>query len=443
VSGAPGLALIGAALAPSPAPVTLRVAYSGGRDSHVLLHWLAGQRAALAPHRLLAVHVDHGLQADAARWADHCAAVCAALGVPLQTHRIDARPAAGQSPEAAARRARYAALAADMQDGDVLLTAHHQTDQAETVLLALLRGAGVAGVAAMPAQKRFGRGWLLRPLLTWPAERLARYAQEHGLDWVEDPSNRDARFDRNFLRTEVLPRLARRWPAATATLARHAAHAAEAQALLDDIASADGATTEQLTVMQLAALSPVRQRNLLRAWLHHHGAEAPSTARLDELLRQALTAAGDRLPCVAFGDHAVRVWRGRLYLTPEPLPPPPASCLWRIDTPLELPGIGRLSTEPVSGAGLKLALLGEPPTLEVRFRGAAGGKTLRKRLQELTVPPWQRERWPLLYRGDRLLQIAGRAPAPADRAAPGEAGVRIRFEPCPTRPETEPCAHKP
>ena len=428
-----GLALIHAALTNAPAPVTLRIAYSGGRDSHALLHWLATEREAFAPHRLRAVHVDHGLHADSARWAAHCAAVCAALDVPLDVHRVDARAAPGESVEAAARAARYAALATDMQGGDLLLTAHHQADQAETVLLALLRGAGLAGTAAMPAKRRFGRGWLLRPLLDYTAEQVARHAEEHGLAWVEDPSNRDARFDRNFLRGEALPLLARRWPAAATTLARHAAHAADAQALLDEIATADGADAAQLTVAQLAALSPSRQRNLLRAWLARHGAAAPSTARLDEVVRQALTAGADRLPCVAFGDHAVRVWRGRLHLTPEPLPPAPASCLWRIDTPLELPGVGRLSAEPAPGAGLRLAPLDEPPMLDVRFRanqGAnTGGDSLRKRLQELAVPPWQRAYWPLLFQGDRLLQIAGRAPVPADRAAPGEAGVRIVWQP--------------
>ena len=429
MSGESGLGLILAALAKTPAPVALRVAYSGGRDSHVLLHWLAAERESFAPHRLRAVHVDHGLNADSARWAEHCAAVCAALDVPLDIHRVDARQAPGESPEAAARAARYTALASHMQDGDLLLTAHHQTDQAETVLLALLRGAGLAGTAAMPAQRRFGRGWLLRTLLDWPAERVARYADEHGLGWVEDPSNRDSRFDRNFLRTEALPLLARRWPAAATTLARHAAHAADAQALLDEIATADGADAAQITVAQLAALSPTRQRNLVRAWLHRHGAAAPSTARLDEVVRQALTAGADRLPCVAFGDHAVRVWRGRLHLTLEPLPPAPATRLWRIDTPLELPGVGRLWAEPVRGAGLRLALLGEPPALDVRFRADVGGDSVRKRLQELAVPPWQRAHWPLLFRGDRLLQIAGRAPVPADRAAPGEAGVRIVWRP--------------
>mgnify|MGYP001213434915 CR=1 FL=1 len=429
MSGEGGLALIHAALADSPAPVTLRVAYSGGRDSHVLLHWLAAEREAFAPHRLRAVHVDHGLNADSARWAAHCAAVCAALDVPLDLHRVDARPAPGESPEAAARAARYTALASHMQDGDLLLTAHHQTDQAETVLLALLRGAGLAGTAAMPAQKRFGRGWLLRPLLDSPAGRVARYADEHGLAWVEDPSNRDARFDRNFLRAEALPLLARRWPAAATTLARHAAHAADAQALLDEIATADGADAAQITVAQLAALSPTRRRTLGRPCCPRHGAAAPSPARLDEVGRQARPAGPDRLPCVAFGDHAVRVWRGRLHLTPEPFPPTPATRLWRIDTPLELPGVGRLWAEPVRGAGLRLALLGEPPALDVRFRADVGGDSVRKRLQELAVPPWQRAHWPLLFRGNRLLLIAGRAPVPADRAAPGEAGVRIVWRP--------------
>jgi tRNA(Ile)-lysidine synthase len=443
VSGESGLDLIHAALAKSPAPVTLRIAYSGGRDSHALLHWLAGERAAFAPHRLCAVHVDHGLHADAARWAEHCAAVCAALDVPLDIHRVDARPSPGESLEAAARAARYGVLAADMDDGDLLVTAHHQADQAETVLLALLRGAGLAGAAAMPAQKRFSRGWLLRPLLDYPVERVARYAEEHGLAWVEDPSNRDARFDRNYLRTEALPLLARRWPAAATTLARHAAHAGDAQALLEEVANTDGADTAQLTVAQLAVLSPARQRNLLRAWVTRHGAAAPSTARLDEVVRQALNAGADRLPCVTFGEHAVRVWRGRLHLTPEPLPPAPASLRWRIDTPLDLPGVGHLRAEPARGAGLKLTLLGEPPVLDVRFRVDVGGDSLRKRLQELAIPPWQRAHWPLLCRGDRLLQIAGREPVPGDRAAPGEAGVRILFDPCLTRPKTDPCASRP
>ncbi|HEX2797615.1 MAG TPA: tRNA lysidine(34) synthetase TilS, partial [Immundisolibacter sp.] len=412
-------------------PVTLRIAYSGGRDSHVLLHWLAGQRAALAPHWLRAVHVEHGLHPDCARWAEHCTQVCAALQVPLDVRRVDARAQRGQSAEAAARAARYAALAADMQDGDLLLTAHHQDDQAETVLLALLRGGGLAGAAAMPGRRRFGPGWLLRPLLDWPAARLARYAHTHALQWVEDPSNGDARFDRNFLRGQILPLIGRRWPAAQAGLARHAAHAAEAQGLLDELAAADGATADTLAVTQLAALPAARQRNLLRGWLRVHGVPAPSWARLETLRHQALTAGADRLPYLPLGEHAVRIWQGRLHLTPEPLPAAPAGPVqWRLDAPLDLPGIGRLQAQVGAGIGIAAALLGEPAMVEVRFRSdAGGGKALKKRLQALAVPPWERGRLPLLFRGAQLLQVAGQAPRTHARAVDGQPGYCIAWQP--------------
>ena len=425
-----GCDLIRTALAATGAPVTLRIAYSGGRDSHVLLHWLAGQRAALAPHRLRAVHVEHGLHPDCARWAEHCAAVCAALGVPLDVRRVDARAARGESAEAAARTARYAALAADMQAGDLLLTAHHQADQAETVLLALLRGAGLAGAGAMPGLRRFGRGWLLRPLLDWPAADLASYAHAHALQWVEDPSNGDARFDRNFLRGQILPLLGTRWPAAGAGLARHAAHAAEAQALLDELAAADGATADTLAVTQLAALSAPRQRNLLRGWLRAKGVAAPSRARLEALRHQALTAGADRLPYLPLGEHAVRIWQGRLHLTPEPLPAAPAGPVqWRLDAPLDLPGSGRLQAQVCDGDGIAAALLGEPAVVEVRFRSDVGGKALKKRLQAMAVPPWERGRVPLLFRGAQLLQAAGQAPRTHARAADGQPGYRIVWQP--------------
>lgn len=430
MSAGAGLDLIRTALPATGAPVTARVAYSGGRDSHVLLHWLAGQRAALAPHRLRAVHIDHGLHPDSARWAEHCTAVCAALGLPLDVRRVDASPVRGESAEAAARAARYAALAADMADGDLLLTAHHQADQAETVLLALLRGAGLAGAAAMPPRRRFGPGWLIRPLLDWPAGRLAGYAQMHALRWVEDPSNGNARFDRNFLRGEVMPLLSARWPAATQGFARHATHAAEAQALLDELAAADGATAETLSVSQLAALSAPRQRNLLRGWLRAHGVLALSCARLDELLRQALTAGGDRQPHLRLGPHGVRIWRGRLYLIDEAAPAAPTAPLrWRLDAPLDLPGIGRLWAESGSGVGVAAALLGEPPVFEVRFRtDEVGGKALKKHLQALAVPPWLRDRVPLLCRDDQVVQVAGGEPLAAWRASPGEPGYRIVWQ---------------
>lgn len=426
-----GLDLIRAALPTAGPPVTAYIAYSGGRDSHVLLHWLAGQRDALAPHRLRAVHIDHGLHPDSGRWATHCVTVCAALQLPLDVRKVDASAAPGQSTEAAARMARYAALAAAMADGDLILTAHHQADQAETVLLALLRGAGLAGAAAMPARRRFGSGWLLRPMLDWQAQRVTDYAQTHALRWVEDPSNSNARFDRNFLRSDVVPRLGRRWPAAVQNLARHAAHAGEAQVLLDELAAGDGAAADTLSVSRLATLSVPRQRNLVRGWLRGHGVAAPSCARLEALLHQALTARTDRLPRQHFGEHAVRVWQGRLHLTREPLPAAPADTLhWRPDAPLDVPGLGRLHAELRHGAGIAAALLGEPPLIEVRFRcDANGGKALKKRLQAMTVPPWQRHQVPLLFRGKTLLQVAGQAPVHTARARPDQPGYCVAWQP--------------
>ncbi|WP_440940447.1 tRNA lysidine(34) synthetase TilS [Immundisolibacter sp.] len=423
-----GLQTLRAALPAGGQPVTVHVAYSGGRDSHVLLHWLAERRARLAPHRLGALHVDHGLQPQAAGWATHCHRVCAGLDVPLEVVAVDARPTSGESPEAAARAARYRAFAARLAAGDLLLTAHHQADQAETVLLALLRGAGPAGTAAMPPRRRLGAGWLVRPLLDWPAARLAAYAAEHGLDWVDDPSNRDTRYDRNFLRHAVLPQLAGHWPDAAAALARHAVHAGEAQALLDDLAAVDGCTETTLAVSRLTPLSPARQRNLLRGWLRWHGAPVPSQRRLEELLRQALVAGADRQPCLELGAHAVRAWRGRLYLTPQPLPPAPAPQRWHLAEPLHLPGGGRLWATPAVGDGIAADRLGAPPCIEVRFRDSAGAPVgLKQRLQRSGLPPWWRGQVPLLFGGGRLLQVAGQAPL--ESARPGQGGWCVHWTP--------------
>lgn len=423
-----GLQALRAALPAGGGPVTIHVAYSGGRDSHVLLHWLAGRRARLAPHRLAALHVDHRLQPRSGRWAAHCQRVCTALQVPFEVLTVDARPAAGESPEAAARVARYRAFAARLAAGDLLLTAHHQADQAETVLLALLRGAGPAGTAAMPSHRRLGAGWLVRPLLDWPPARLAAYAAAHGLDWVDDPSNHDTRYDRNFLRHAVLPLLAGHWPDATAALARHATHAGEAQALLDDLATVDGGAEATLPVSRLELLSPARRRNLLRGWLRRHGAPVPSHRRLEELLRQALAAAADRQPCLELGAHAVRVWRGRLYLTPHPLPPAPAPRRWCLTEPLHLPGGSCLQATPAVGDGIAAGRLGAPPCVEVRFRDSAGAPGgLKQRLQRSGLPPWWRGQVPLLFGAGQLLQVAGQAPlAPA---APGQAGWCVRWTP--------------
>lgn len=253
-----------------------RIAFSGGLDSTVLLHLLVtlSQRQPLPP--LSALHVHHGLQAVAEAWPDHCRSVCAALGVPLDVVAVQVRP--GPSVERAAREARYAAFVAAIHRNEVLLTAQHRDDQAETLLFRLLRGAGVKGLAAMPAQRPLGQGHLLRPLLDVPRAELEAYARQHGLSWIEDPSNDDHRYARNYLRQRVFPVLAKQWPQASTTLARSAAHMGEAQGLLDDLAQIDLAQAatpgafdwlglQSLALAPLRALSPARQRNALSHWL--------------------------------------------------------------------------------------------------------------------------------------------------------------------------------
>ncbi len=217
----------------------LWVAYSGGRDSHVLLSLLAAIRARLEPVELHIVHVNHDLSPNAAKWAQHCAMVCQALKLPYQALNVDATPMVGESQEAAARNARYQALEQLLVAGDALCTAHHQEDQAETLLLQLMRGAGPKGLAAMPESAPLGEALLLRPLLGVSRDTLCSYAQTQGLEWIDDESNFDTRFDRNYLRREVMPRLKKRWPAAAQTVSRSAAHCAKASHTLQSVAKVD------------------------------------------------------------------------------------------------------------------------------------------------------------------------------------------------------------
>ena len=399
------------------------VAYSGGLDSHVLLHWLAqGQ----LPQQISAIYIDHGLQSASAAWGEHCAAVCAALHIPLHIERTDARPAAGESPEAAARRVRYAALAAHVDASTALLTAHHADDQAETLWLQLLRGSGVHGLAAMPHFAPLGAGWLLRPLLKVTQRELRAYAAAHGLRWIEDPSNQDIDFDRNYLRQRVLPLLQQRWPALPRTSGRAAQLCAEAASILDEVALADlsavqGAQAQQIFIPALRNLSAARQRNVLRYWLRQLHLPIPEARQLQQI-EAALAAAQDRNPWVRWGGAQVRRYRQYLYALPALVQPAmQREYLWQMEgavwPPLELAGIGHLRMERVYGAGIRPAML-EAAALLVRFRqggerwrpqGRAHSQELKKLLQEAGIPPWERERLPLLYQ-----QPLAAAAAPAE-----------------------------
>lgn len=302
-----------------PGDAHLWLAYSGGMDSEVLLHGLWRLRAQHA-FTLSAIHVHHGLHASADAWAAHCQARCTALQVPLTVKQVAAQPAAGQSPEDAARKARYAALADVIQSScDYLLTAHHERDQAETLLLQLIRGAGPKGLSAMPYEQAFQQGFLLRPLLSCDYQSLQAYAREHDLLWIEDDSNQDLRYARNYLRLRVLPLLQQRWPSVTATIGRSAQLCAEADALLNEFAALDYAvvadqTNGTLNVARLLELSSARQRHVLRYWLAEQGALMPNQAQLAAMQTSLLTPRIDAKPEVYWGDWVVRRIQGVLLL---------------------------------------------------------------------------------------------------------------------------------
>jgi len=391
----------------------LRVALSGGLDSTVLLHAMAAL-AAEAQLNLRAIHVDHGLQAESPAWARSCAATCRAAGVPLEILTLRLAPPRGASVEAAAREARYAALAPLLEDGEWLLTAHHRDDQLETVLIQLLRGAGVAGLAAMPVRVAFGRGCHVRPLLDFDRAELVAYAGAHRLAWHEDPMNLDLRFDRGWLRSRVLPAVRERWPSAAVTVARSASHLAEASRLLSEIARADAAglvDAGRLSLEGLARLSRDRQVNLVRGWLREQGLRPPPSARLQAAMPAFLTAREDGAPALRWDAGEVRRYRGRLYaLHPmqEALPARNEG-----GTSLELgPGCGRFTLVEGAEGGLCAARALQPV-----FRFRRGGESLRphaerprKRLkdlcQEAGIVPWMRERLPLVFVGEQLVAVA-------------------------------------
>ena len=424
-------------------PVTrFWLAYSGGCDSHVLLHAAAGlrQRGGLAA--IHAVHVDHGLQTASGEWARHCAAVCAELQIPFTLLEIDARAMAGESPEAAARHARYRAIAELMQGGDCLLTAHHQDDQAETLLLQLLRGGGPHGLAAMPEVSAFAAGLHARPLLPFSRDDLRRYAQQQALRWIDDPSNSYAGFDRNFLRMTVMPLLRERWPAAARVLSRGAVHQAEAARLLDALAADDLRACRELEgtvrISSLLTFDEARQRNVLRHWLKGLGLKLPDTVRLARLQQEVLHAAPDRSPEVHWEGVTVRRYRDRLYaLPPQSAPEDIAEILtWDIAQPLRLSDGTRLSAVPSRGAGVKATLCSRQP-VTVRYRRGgeqcqpapqASTRPLKKLLQEAGVAPWERERIPLIYVGERLAAVAGYWVCAPCQASEDEEGFRFEWQ---------------
>ncbi|MFP1679788.1 tRNA lysidine(34) synthetase TilS [Alloalcanivorax sp. C16-2] len=408
---------LSAELARRAPPGPLWLAFSGGLDSTVLLHLLAG--AGLGA-RLTALHVDHGLHPDSAAWAAHCQTVARHLGVAFESTKVTVDRAAGL--EAGARDARYRALTARAGSA-TLITAHHRDDQAETLLLRLLRGAGVAGLAAIREHGRRGDTPLWRPLLGLSRRRLLERAEQGGWSWLEDPSNTDQSLDRNYLRGTVLPALSRRWPGVLATLARAADHQAEAAALLDERAAEDaaalGATGDRLA-LTVASLSGPRRRNLLRWWLREAGAGAPSQALLAQI-EGLLAAPADRAARVEWGGWQLRRFGGELHLL-DRATLAPLTEEWGWPPGQDAFSLGAWRLEPVADAPAPPAPASTPLLWRPRDAGplrlvpATGGERLfrngcHQRVSELWraagVPPWRRAQWPLVYEGDTLRCVPG------------------------------------
>ncbi|NWN83307.1 MAG: tRNA lysidine(34) synthetase TilS [Halomonas sp.] len=410
--GMPLQAMIDDALAHTAPGRCVWVALSGGLDSSLLLA-LAVDACRRHPRPLRALHVHHGLQAAADDFEGHCRVLCERLGVALRVTRVEVDRVNGQGLEGAAREARYAAFLRHVAAGESLWLAQHRDDQAETLMLAALRGSGVRGLAAMPAERDWQGRRLLRPLLDIPRARLEADAARRGLAWTEDPSNAECDQDRNYLRHAILPRLAERWPQAGRSLSRSAALCGEADGLLAELAGLDlaglGGDPGRLSLDGLSRLSAPRRRLLVRHCCERLGLSLPPARRLESLLAQ-LGARVDAGVRVAWRGGEARVWRGHLYLlAPMQALPSTWEIEWDERGPLVTP-FGRSTTALVGpGGGSEtddLRLRATPRRGGERLRLAGRGRRdLKRLLQELEVPPWRRERLVVVWSGNAPVAV--------------------------------------
>lgn len=393
------------------------VAYSGGLDSHALLVLMAQLQEKDSSLGLRAVHIDHGMQSESPGWAEHARHICAALNIPLIVRKVEEINTA-DGPEAGARMARYAEFSAVLQKGEHLLLAQHAEDQAETFLLQALRGSGPDGLAGIPRKRRFASGFMGRPVLACSQESLQAFAREEKLDWIEDPSNQNLRYDRNYLRHKILPLLKARWPAAAHTLSRSAVRSgAASQTLLglsqQDLEGLKISGTSELSIEKLKALPRERAFAALRLFVRERGLRMPRLQDLVQVMSDLIDARSDSNGVVNVRDYLFRRHRDSLYLLlhdADPLPflhhwPAPFEALLIPETGLtitrelcaeqgiRMPEAGVITIK--SRAGGELIKLGEPT-----FH-----KAVKKVLQESAIPPWLRESIPLLYVDERLAAI--------------------------------------
>ncbi|MGO1794029.1 MAG: tRNA lysidine(34) synthetase TilS [Oceanisphaera sp.] len=420
-------------LAPEHALV---VGFSGGLDSTVLLA-LTARLAAEHKVAVRAIYIAHGLQSAADAWPAHCQQVAESLGVSCQTLTVDVQLGPRVSLEAAARTARYQAFSESLQPNEVLLTGHHLDDQAETLLLALKRGAGVSGLAAMPAKKALGMAQQWRPLLPCSRAQLEAYAYQQGLEWVEDPSNSDNAFDRNFLRNRIMPMLQQKWPSFTTTLARSAELCAEQADLAEEVAVQDLPQSLNsgggVLIAHLQSLSQARRHNVLRYWLQHQGVYA-SRRQLQAIWQEVALARPDASPKVRVAEQVIQRYQGALYV-PVAMADPIELASLQGEQWLDV-GVGQLKLSWVSeNADLAadvdinvLQLVFNRSGLRAQPYGRAGSRPLKKLWQEYAIAPWQRASMPLLMQGDSLVAVVGLFVCQTYQAKPNQAGWRIEWQ---------------
>ncbi|NOU23709.1 MAG: tRNA lysidine(34) synthetase TilS [Methyloglobulus sp.] len=396
----------------------LYIAYSGGIDSHVLLHLCASIEH--LKDKITAVYVNHGLQDEAEGWSKHCEQVCGNLDVKFLGLKANAQAAPGESPEEAARNARYAALKPLLAKDDVLLVAQHAEDQLETVLLQLFRGSGLKGLSGMPEIMVFGQGKLLRPLLDISKNAIFDYADVNQLEWIEDPSNQHTHFDRNFLRHDVIPLLKQRWPSLEKTVPRSAKHCANAQAIIDTL-SGDLLTAiihpsdNTLNLSRLKDYPLLQQQLIIRQWFQHLGLKMPSQDFTQRILGQVVAARKDADPILSTQGYCIRRYRNTLYCLKLSQNSLGDDLIWPSDEPTLQIADDVVYEVVESSSGIPVEQW-RNAKITVRFRsggeviklpGRSGHHSLKKLYQEAGIPPWERAGMPLIYLDDKLAAVGG------------------------------------
>ena len=418
----------------------MTVALSGGVDSVVLLHLLDSLQK---KHRftLNATHVHHGLSKNADKWAKFCEKLCRDLSVPLDAHYVKLPQKKSLGIEGEARRLRYEKLL--QSKSDLIVLAHHEDDQAETFLLQLIRGAGVKGLSSMAHFDDSRRLW--RPLLNTSRTEIESYAKKHQLKWIEDESNQNTDFDRNFIRSKVLPILKNRFSYVIKVISRSSAHLAEAQILLDDLARIDLKNylksinyKHKIQVNTLGKLSNTRAKNVLRYWLELNDQLMPSKDLLDELLRQTLTAKKDATIKIQLSkDYEIRRYKDEIYITRKDRKDQKNyEIIWKGESEILLPNGTQLNFKKVKGKGINFKLLNDQKLI---IRNRQGGeffkpdskrptKKIKQLLQESDLPPWERENLPMIFVGDDLASVPNFGIDIKFQAKPKDVGLNVTLQ---------------